>query len=141
MGRERKGKAVAPRDGLKALGTDGLCDAILEGQSLTEIAAGAGASKASLLAWIEVDPDRSVRARDSRARTARVWDEKAEDEIRRAKDAFELAKAKELAHHYRWRASKIAPKDYGDKVEHSGPDGGGIPVSLGIRFVTPEDKG
>lgn len=34
----------------------------------------------------------------------------------------------------KWYASKLAPKKYGDKVlnEHSGPDGGAIPVSLEI---------
>jgi hypothetical protein len=37
-----------------------------------------------------------------------------------ASDAFELAKAKELAHHYRWRASKIAPKLYGDRLQVEG---------------------
>lgn len=32
------------------------------------------------------------------------------------------------------------PKRYGQKVEHGGPDGGSIPVSLGIRFVSPDEK-
>lgn len=53
------------------------------------------------------------------------WDERAEAAISAASDEFELRKAKEISHHYRWRASKIAPKDYGDKqqVEHSGKVG------------------
>lgn len=32
------------------------------------------------------------------------------------------------------------PKRYGQKVELGGPDGGSIPVSLGIRFVSPDEK-
>ena len=44
----------------------------------------------------------------------------ASDGIAQASDPFELAKAKELAHHYRWRASKIAPKLYGDKQSVEG---------------------
>lgn len=40
------------------------------------------------------------------------------DEIRAASDPFALAKAREVASHLRWRASKIAPTDYGDKIEH-----------------------
>ena len=30
---------------------------------------------------------------------------------------MDLAKARELAHHYRWRAAKIAPREYGDRVQ------------------------
>jgi len=46
---------------------------------------------------------------------AAAWDEKSELLLTNAKDNFELMKAKELAHHYRWRAKAIAPRDYGDK--------------------------
>lgn len=37
----------------------------------------------------------------------------------------------------KWLASRLAPKKYGDRVqnEHSGPDGGNIPVSLAVSFV------
>jgi hypothetical protein len=54
------------------------------------------------------------------AATAEYWDQVAVDGIAQAGDPFELAKAKELAHHYRWRASKIAPKLYGDKQSVEG---------------------
>lgn len=55
---------------------------------------------------------------DAMAATAEYWDQVAVHGLESATDAFELAKAKELAHEahdYRWRASKIAPKLYGDK--------------------------
>lgn len=48
---------------------------------------------------------------------ASYWEEKAESCIADAADEFELKKARELAHHYRWRAAKIAPREYGDKLE------------------------
>jgi hypothetical protein len=46
----------------------------------------------------------------------------AEDVIAQAGEQFDLAKAKELAHHYRWRAKMANPREYGDKtsIEHSG---------------------
>ena len=43
---------------------------------------------------------------------------------------------------YQWRASKLAPKKYGEKIEqtHSGPDGGPIKTdnTLTIKFVRPD---
>ena len=70
-----------------------------------------------------------------------MWDEKALAGIEAAKDAFELAKAKEAAHHYRWRASKIAPSEFGDRqaIEHTGKGGG--PMQLeDVTVYTPADR-
>ena len=36
---------------------------------------------------------------------------------RDAKDPFGLAKARELASHYRWKASKFSPREFGEKIE------------------------
>jgi hypothetical protein len=114
-------------EALDALGIDAVCDRIADGATLTAIAAEIEVSKGSLLAWLAADPDRSARAREARSLSARGWDEQAEAEIRRATDAFELAKARELAQHYRWRAAKIAPRDYGDKVQLADADGNKLP--------------
>jgi hypothetical protein len=77
--------------------------------------------------------------REARAKSAKVWDEKAEQVVRDAPDKFELEKARELAHHYRWRAKAIAPRDYGDKVtqEHTGAGGGPIAIaSVDLRNLS-----
>lgn len=66
--------------------------------------------------WIAHDRDRSARGRGARTYAAVLWDERAIEVLERAANSLELAKARELAHHYRWRASKVAPKMYGDKV-------------------------
>lgn len=113
---------------VSAIGIDQVCEMICDANSLTVIAAFYGISTGRLVTWIEADPERSVRAREARTLTAQMWDEKAQDGIDLATDPFELAKAKEMAHHFRWRASKIAPKTYGDKVQQeiTGADGGPI---------------
>lgn len=118
-------RASESRKKLDAIGVDEVCDCIGEGKSLTAIASESGVSIGSLLSWIEGDPERSARVRESRSAMARYWDEKSEMCIESAADEFELKRAKELSHHYRWRASKIAPKEYGDKItqELTGPDG------------------
>ena len=109
-------------------GIDGVCDAICNEKPLTTLAGEIGVSIGSLLMWIEADKERSARAREARIVMARRWDEKSEAVLAAASDPFELSKAKELSHHYRWRASKIAPRDYGEKIQQelSGPDGGPV---------------
>ncbi len=125
----KKASQLKPRASKCAdFGLDRICDAIANGGSMTAIAVAAGTSVGGLSSWIAADAERSARVREARIVSARVWDEKAEAAIEGAKDAISLGKARELAQHYRWRASKIAPKDYGDKVshEHAGPGGGPI---------------
>jgi hypothetical protein len=105
---------------LDSLGIGAICDMITSGLSMRTVAEHAGVSPNALWRWLAADLDRSARARAARALTAWHWDELAEKVINSATDVLELGKARELAHHYRWRASKIAPKEYGDRIEHSG---------------------
>lgn len=115
------------RERLDAFGIDAVCERIGDGSSLTDIAEEVTVSIGSLLTWLKADAERSARAREARRATAQSWDEQAEAELRAASDVFELAKARELASHFRWRASKIAPADYGDKVQHADADGNKLP--------------
>jgi hypothetical protein len=94
-----------------------LCERIHSGAMLTEISRGLECSFGTLSAWIAADPDRSARVREARIASAAAYEEQALEGIQGAKDAFSLAKAKEMAHHLRWKASKLNPKDFGDKVE------------------------
>lgn len=103
-------------------GIDWVCERIVARDTMTGIAEQAEVSVPTLITWIEADPSRSARAREARLKTARLWDEQATREIEMATDAFSLSRAKELAHHYRWRASKIAPREYGDKLAVEGGD-------------------
>lgn len=94
---------------------DYICDRIAEGAYMAAIAHDLGITPGSLTLWVQADPKRSVRVRELRSAMAIIHEESAEQGIAQASDAFELARAKELAHHKRWRASKVAPRDYGDK--------------------------
>lgn len=112
----RKSRVAPAKDLLDVFGLESVCHLIVSGATMTELAAKAGVSLGTLIVWIEADPERSARAREARVQSARLWDEKATKAIEDAPDKFNLDKAKELAHHYRWRASKIAPKEYGDST-------------------------
>lgn len=109
-------------DRLDAVGVDAVCEEIANGQTMTAIAERVQVSIGSLIAWISADSERSARTREARVSAARFWDEKAETRLDEAVTSHDLAKAKELAFHYRWRASKIAPREYGDRLDlnHSG---------------------
>jgi hypothetical protein len=115
-------KPLTPAQRCEKYGIEQLCADIQDTKTLNSIAAGLSVSIGTLLTWIDASSERSARAREARMRTAKLWDEKAETVIEDAKDPFELSKAKELASHYRWRASKIAPRDFGDKLALGGAD-------------------
>lgn len=104
------------RDRLDEYGLDAVCEDIANGKTLTWISEKVGVSIGSVAAWIE-RPENSARVKYTRMQMAKVWDEMALDQIQAATDPFELNKAREAAHHYRWRASKIAPREYGDKLD------------------------
>lgn len=126
------------RTALDSFGVDAVCSAIAERSSLTSIAEDQiGVSIGSLLAWIESDPERSARVREARSAMARVWDEQAEAEIRLADNDLSLRKAKELAHHYRWRASKVS-KEYGDRLTHAGDPEAPIAVDASVTVEPGE---
>lgn len=102
---------------LEDIGTEDFIEKILDGKMITEIANSYEVSKATLLRWISADPDRQARARAAREEAVEGHLDKAELDIANAKDMFELQKAREMGLHLRWKASKIAPRDYGDKLQ------------------------
>jgi hypothetical protein len=98
--------------------TDELCELIMRGKMLTEIADEWGLSCTAMLNWIASEDDRSARAREARSMAGHSWDRMA---VRELSDLppeatpAQIARARELASHYRWRASKISPP-YVDKT-------------------------
>ena len=132
-------KATTAGQRMEAYGIDAIAEDVSGAKTMTEIAAAIGVTVGQLSTWIAADVEHSARVREARTVAARYWDERSEKEILSASDPFELARAKELAHHYRWRAAKIAPKEYGDKVtqEHTGANGGAIQVASTVTFVRP----
>src|SRR5271168_2706661 len=98
--------------------TEELCELIMRGKMLTEIAEEWDLSCTALLNWISSDEDRSARARESRSMAGHSWDRMAVRELTDLPPEAtpgQIARARELASHYRWRASKISPP-YVDKT-------------------------
>jgi hypothetical protein len=101
---------------LDAEGIEAICERLIAGETQTAIAADIGVSKGLLCAWL-AEPEHSARAREARILAASAYADLALAAIKDAPDPFELARARELASHYRWQASKASPQEYGDKVE------------------------
>lgn len=125
---------------LDMYGVEWVREQVLELRTLSQIAQDADVALSTLIGWIASDAERSARIRDARRLAAEAWVEKAEQVVADAKNNFELQKARELAHHYRWRASKISPQ-YNDKVvqEHTGPGGGPVSITK-IQLVAGDQE-
>lgn len=115
---------------LDAYGIDQFCEDICAGKTQAEIAEAVGVSEWALIDWKTRDPERSARAQAVIRMMAQSWAEKAQKAIETAGDGitvqapidlelkkFELARARELASHLRWRAAVGDPKNHGGKAD------------------------
>jgi len=130
-------KSMTTADTLNSVGVAALCGRIAAGESQREIAESLGVQPSHMCEWIAADQERSARVREARAMSARHWDEQAERAILDAdvQTAGSIAQARELASHYRWRASKYAPREYGDKIQQELTGANGGPVELVTAIV------
>jgi len=116
------------QDALNAIGEDAIIARLIDGDSYRAIAQDAGVQKSSLFAWLNESDERSARAKEALITSARSFEDMAFTCIEDAADPFSLAKAKELAHHYRWAAKMRDRGTYGEKVSVAG--------NVGVSFIT-----
>lgn len=117
---------------------DIICERLMDGESMVDICRDeAMPSRSSVLRWMEANPEFEARCARAREMQADLMD----DMILRVANACtpETAQADKVKiSAYQWRASKLQPKKYGDKVtnEHTGKDGGPIE----FEHVTKEQR-
>jgi hypothetical protein len=122
LGRRR----VAPKPGeafykLDELGIDAICDRILDGESQKSIARSLKIDQRRIAHWLALDEAKSAKMREAQRLSSKHWDEEAERVLKAIKDnPGSIARARELASHYRWRAKVYNPRDYGDRVDVNG---------------------
>lgn len=102
---------------LDAFGLEALCDRLVAGDTQTKICKDLKVTKGSLGRWISLDAERQARVREARIEAAEAYEEMADEGLRMAKNSFQLMKARERAHHLRWKASKADPRRYGEKLQ------------------------
>ena len=113
--RKPAAKKSPPRKTLDELGVDWLCEEIIGGRSFRDIAKQLDMNVSTLTRWA-AKPEHEARVRAARVASAQAFDEMALEGILNAKSKIALGRAKEAAHHLRWRASNVNPGDYGDKL-------------------------
>jgi hypothetical protein len=114
-----------------------ICNDLASGKSLRQICEAPDMpGRRTVLDWLELFPD--FRAKYARAREAQadVMDEKIL-EVAEACTNENAQAARVKIDAYKWRASKLAPKKYGDKIAHVGGDDTDAPVKhdVAVRFV------
>lgn len=113
--------ASTSRERIELYGIDAICERMASGMSLHKIAREISVPVMTLFDWVDRDPVYVARLNEARKRAAEMYAAKAEEVIEQADDAIGVAKARELATHYRWLAKSLSPR-YRDKqeIEHSG---------------------
>lgn len=101
---------------------EAVLEAIVEGKTFRQMAADFEVSISTLHAFLTKD-EHSARARAALALSSSQYAEKAELTLIEAVGTKEeLSRAKELAQHYRWMASKRNPALFGEKVDVTSGD-------------------
>ena len=108
---------------LDAKGIEAICDMMREGLSYAAIGKKLKMPGTRVWKWVQADEERQMAARDALQASADFSDAQAEavlKSLNRSSTGAEIAKARELAQHYRWRASKRNPRVYGERIELDG---------------------
>jgi transposase len=95
-------------------------DLILEGYTYRQMAERFGLKSVSQMHRFLNKEEHSARVKTARQQSADIYAEKAEEVLKEIKsDAtqVDMARARELAQHYRWTAKMKEPRVYGDKVD------------------------
>lgn len=120
-----------------------ICESVAAGDSMREAARKLGLPETTVRQWRNAND--SFQAQYARAVIARaeVFFERGNDIAMGIKTGEEAQIARVQLDWLKWSASKLGPKQYGERVEQwiSGPDGGPIQASVTVEFVRPSGNG
>lgn len=105
---------------LEAFGMEALCTLLRDGESYEAIARRLKMPRSVVWKWVNKDEERALAAREALTASADAIDEKAEQVLKDIPSdgtKADVARARELAAHYRWQAKARNPKVYGDKQQ------------------------
>ena len=126
----------------KKIDIETIIELIIDGKSFRSIADELNV-KLSTLHDFASKPEHIARVSLALEISAQTFDEKAESILINAEaSAYEMQRARELAQHYRWKASKRSPKKYGEKIsqELTGKDGKDLNTSIQIEIINKSDQ-
>jgi len=116
---------------------DTICERMAEGESLRLICRDdAMPARSSVFRWLrenEAFRDQYAQAREDLFET---WGEDVYETALTAAPE-DTARARLLVDTRKWQLSKMAPKKYGEKVEHEHGGVGGGPIGIAVSFIRP----
>ena len=109
---------------------DTICERITNGESLRKICEDEHMpNRSNVFRWMAQEGAEELRDQYARARDAQA-DAYADDCVYIADNAKDAAIARVQIDARKWHASKLAPKKYGDKIQHTGEGGGALQVVI-----------
>lgn len=113
-----------------------ICDRIAAGESMRAICRDAGMpDRVTVLRWLAAHEDFAAKCARARELQADVVDEEIVDMLQDVKmGTLDPQAARVLLAGYQWRASKLAPKKYGDKLELDNRMSGGVELKVVSEF-------
>lgn len=124
-----------------------ICSRISNGETLLDICAEEGMpGRNTVLGWLKLHDNFRTSYREARERQGdHTYDRMKQIENDVLKGAIDPQAARVVLWSSQWRAARICPKNYSEKVitEHSGPDGGAIQLQatvLDASSMTAEER-
>lgn len=125
---------------------DEICARLSSGDSLKTICSDETMpARSTVYLWLVANEagfsDKYARAKSAQQEAA--VDELAEVAEKTLRGEFDPQAARVYADIIKWRAARLAPKKYGDKVttEHTGPGGGPVQKTMTVEFVSANESG
>ena len=105
---------------------DKICEGLMEGKSMVKICKSPDMpSRSTILRWMNDLPEFEAKCARARLMQADLMDDLILDIAENCdEDNYQSSKVKLSA--YQWRAAKLAPKKYGEKLQHTGENEGPI---------------
>jgi len=121
---------------------DAICEDVSCGDSLREAARKQGLKESTVRLWRKDNPEFAAQYARAVQERAEVFFERGNDIAMGITDGEQAQIARVQLDWLKWSASKLAPKQYGDKVQQevSGPDGGPVQAAITINFVKPNTE-
>ena len=134
--KKAKPKKAAKSRAKRELNINEIIQQIVDGQNFRQMAKTFNVPLSTLHDFIS-KPEHSARAREALQTSGDGYADKAEDVLKKAKgNSVEISRARELAQHYRWMASKRNPSRFGDKIDMTT---GGKAITFKIGYTKKSD--
>jgi hypothetical protein len=119
-----------------------ICNRIAAGESMRSVCRSEGMpDRQTVLNWLDTHEEFSAKYARARLHQADSVDDDIVDMLDEVKTGtLDPQAARVLLAGYQWRASKLSPKKYGDRVDltHSAPDGGPVRL-MNVMFGAEPD--